>query len=202
MNTQQTQHYIPQRPRHTPQLHNSCSAGLMVCMLTALIALLASGCAPMATYPPVEHTRALSRPAYEPIPTLMAESFRYAHERYQVADELIFNLPEGVTTNVYHMVARKLGEARPMFADDERAYTISEIRTRGSEAQADLIYPRADGLHQLVTIYFKASLLDGWKVASTRQWRIYSQAPQPRFTGEWPTDTPAEAVATQPTDTP
>ncbi len=162
----------------------------MVC-----IGVLLAGCAPWATYPPVEHTEGLARPAYEPVPTLMAKAITFAHDRYMAADEVVINLPEGVTPNVYNIVLRKIGRGRPMTDNDENAYTVQEIRTRGPEAQVDLVYPRSDGLHELVTLYFKNHLIDGWKIESTRLWRIRVERPQANYPMVAPDDT---AVASEP----
>lgn len=156
-------------------------ARLMLIPGAAAMALLATGCAPWATYPPVEHTARLVDPAFEPMPTLMADAVRYADETYNAMDEPVFNLPEGVKPRVYDLVIRKLGRGRPMMAGDTRAYHITAIRTRGPEAEVDVVAPRADGLYELVTLHFKEKFGKGYQIASTRQWRLHVDVPGPHY---------------------
>lgn len=172
---------------------------VMAGLLLATLTLTFGGCSPWATYPPVEHTQGLARPAYEPIPTLMAKSIAFAHDRYNAVDDVVINLPEGVPAKVYEKVIRKIGRGRPMTDDDANAYTIQEIRTRGPEAQVDLVYPRSDGLHELVTLYFKNNLIDGWRIDSTRLWRIRVERPRAHYPLLLTPDGPAStAVASEP----
>ncbi|MHC4946730.1 MAG: hypothetical protein ACYTG1_00500 [Planctomycetota bacterium] len=166
---------------------------LVPAVLAALTALVAA-CAPFATYPPVEGSLNLSQPDFEPIPLLMAEAIIFCDERYGSAGEVVFNLPEGTPPPVYERVIRHLGEGRPMEAGDAQAYHVEEVRVRGLDAQVDVIYPRSDGVHQLVTISFRKKLRH-YAVASTRLWRIHVEAPPPHYVAP-----ESEAIAAQPTD--
>ena len=72
--------------------------------------LVVAGCAPFATYPPVQGMVELSGPTIEPIPTLMTESIRYAQRRYGDGTEAFaINLPPQTPTAVYETVIRRLG---------------------------------------------------------------------------------------------
>lgn len=148
---------------------------------------LTAGCAPWATYPPIEHTSKLINPNFEPMPSLMADAVRYAKETYGTVPDVTFNLPAGMSYKVYDKVIAKLGYGRPMQPEDTLAYHITAVRTRGPEAEIDVIVPRADGLHELVTIRFQQKFAKGYQVESAREWRVradpppanYSAPPQP-----------------------
>ena len=176
---------------HLTQTHASSTQAATWAIGLAVLVLTLGGCSPWATYPPVEHTQGLARPVYEPIPTLMAKSITFAHDRYHAVDDIVINLPEGVSAKTYDLVLRKIGRGRSMAETDAEAYTVREIRTRGQEAQVDLVCPRSDGLHELVTLYFKNNLMDGWRIESTRLWRIRVERPTANY--------PGVAVATEPT---
>jgi len=149
--------------------------------LLIAVTIVAVGCAPWATYPPVEHTSKLVNPQFEPIPKLMAESLRYVHEEYGTVEQPVFNLPEGTPASVYRVVQARVDQARPMTAEDERAYHVTTVRTRGPEAETDVIIPRADGLHELVTVRFKQRFGKGYQVDGARTWRVRVTAPPPQF---------------------
>ncbi|MCH6552109.1 MAG: hypothetical protein IH804_08875 [Planctomycetes bacterium] len=149
----------------------------------ALLGLAAalSGCARWATHPPIESTERSGGPSVEPIPSLMADAIRFAHNHYRGHDEVIINLPEGTPAAVYEMVTDRLGSGRPMMASSERAYHVTEVRVRGLDAQVDLLSPRKDGYYHFVTISFRQDLLRGYQVAHTRLWRIREEPPAPNY---------------------
>lgn len=140
-----------------------------------------AGCAPWATYPPVEHTSKLVNPTFEPMPELMSRAIMYVHDEHAAMPALIYNLPEGVPPRAYKLVQNKLPEGRPMQPGDDRAYHVTAVRTRGPEAEVDVIVPRADGLHELETVRFKQKFGKGYTVTSTRQWRLRVEPPAPTY---------------------
>ncbi len=148
----------------------------------AILVLVVGGCSRWATHPPLEGTGPSGQTIAEPIPSLMADAIRFAHNHYRGHDELIINLPEGTPAAVYEMVTDRLGSGRPMMASSERAYHVPEVRVRGLDAQVDLLSPRKDGYYYFVTISFRQDLLRGYRVASTRLWRIREEPPSPHFT--------------------
>lgn len=159
---------------------------------------LITGCAPWATYPPVEHTSKLVNPTFEPMPTLMAETVRYAHDHYGTVSDTTFNLPAGMGYKVYDKVIAKLGFGRPMQAGDQVAYHITAVRTRGPEAEVDVIVPRADGVYELVTIRFKEKLGKGPTIASAREWRVRAEPPSANYVAPPPSEVAnAEPVNSQ-----
>ncbi len=46
------------------------------------LAMLGAGCAPFATYPPIEVTAGMAQPVYEPFPTLMARAIEYTRTEF------------------------------------------------------------------------------------------------------------------------
>ena len=149
-------------------------------LLGVLLGLLV-GCTPYATYPPVEGALELSGPKIHPIPMLMAEALRFAHAHYTPETDLVINLPEGTPIKVYSDVVERLGEARIMREPGEAALQVTAVRVRGLSAEVDVIYPRMEALHELVTVKFKKGIIGQYKVDSTRLWRIRAEAPPPHY---------------------
>ena len=148
----------------------------------------AAGCSPWSTYPPVEVSAAqkLTRPTFEPVPTVMATAIRYARSTYLEGREVAINLPRGAPAEAYDKVFAKLdaegGGGRPMTVPGEPALHIVEVRTRAMDAQVDLIYPRADGLNQFVTLTLRREVFEDWRVKSARPWRLRNvELPQPNY---------------------
>lgn len=149
-----------------------------------LITLLFSGCTPVATYPPVETDIALvfSDSENEPIPTIFAESLRYAHERFGGMDLVVFNLPETVGGKTYEVVSDKLGGALPMESKEQVSFHIIELRKRPFRAEADIIFPSTSGNYERATLYLTSSLIDPWKVTRDRVWLVpVSELPNPNY---------------------
>ncbi len=142
---------------------------------------VAAGCAPWATYPPIEHTAKLVNPTFEPMPTLMARALLYVHDEHAAMPELVYNLPAGMPMRTYELVQKKLNGGRPMHYGDSRGYHVTAIRSRGPEAEVDVIVPRSDGLHELETVRFKQKFGKGYEVASSRQWRLRVEPPTPNY---------------------
>lgn len=130
------------------------------------------GCAPSATYPPVETTAKLAKPTFEPVPTVLATAIRFVQENYTHDQDLAINLPQGVPAEAYDAVFAKLGGGRPMTLAGEPAIHIQEVRTRNFNAQADVIYPRADGFNQLATITMKRTVFQNYRVERVRPWQL------------------------------
>ncbi len=159
----------------------------------AILVLLAiTGCASFSTYPPVEITGGLTNPSFEPLPTLMAESIRFAYEHYGHGEEdFAINLPEGVPPEIYSRVIRKLGgRGHPMTEPGENAYHVLQIRSRGTEAEVDLVYPRTGSIYEMVTLKFSRRLVEGWVVLSSRLWRIHVDTPTMNYIPPEPTTLP------------
>lgn len=136
-----------------------------------------SSCAPWSTYPPVETTGRFTKPTFEPMPTVMATAIRFAQEKYVKDQNLPINLPEGTPAQAYQKVFEKLGKGEGHTDPAKKALHITQVRTRGFDAQVDLIYPRADGLHQQVTLTLRGNALFKYRVVSERPWRLRDVTP-------------------------
>jgi hypothetical protein len=154
---------------------------LMVKAMFMVVVAVGNGCQQFSTYPPVELPVAarLQRPAAEPVPTIIARSVEYVRERFGVAGDLPLNLPEGVPASVYDKVFARLGGGEPMMQPGQRAIHIVQVRTRGMDAQVDLIYPRPDGPHQEVTLTLGHYVFQKWQVRSVRKWGVPVHSPPP-----------------------
>jgi len=150
--------------------------------MTLFIVLLLGGCAPWVTYPPIEGAAQIGHPRLEPVPSIITESIRFANDRFaKMEGEIVFNLPPGSPAPLYQDVARRLGNARPMKADDERAIHVTEVRVRARDAEADVVYPRPVGHHEIGTLKLRQTVLHHFKVEQSRLWRIHVDPPAPNF---------------------
>ncbi len=142
-----------------------------------------SGCAPLATYPPIEEGGKLTTPLMEPFPSLMAEGIWFTHSTYgdTSAEFFYYNLPPGTPPEVFLEVSQRLGIGRPQQDPAQPAYEVKSVRARGIEAEVDVIYPRSDGLYGLVTVSFRRDLMKGWLVSDTRVWRIPVEPDPPSY---------------------
>ena len=158
------------------------------CLFASLagIALLFAGCSPWATYPPVEvkPAQAMTSETFEPLPTVMALAIDYARAECVPGKNYPVNLPAGSGWQSYEKVFEKTqGDDTPMKTVGEPALHITQVRTRAFDAEVDLVYPRGDGLNQLVTISLNREVFKDWRVMSARLWQIRSiEIPDPTYT--------------------
>ena len=148
--------------------------------------VLLSGCTPVATYPPVETDAAFvfSDSSNEPVPTIFAETLRYAHEHFGGMDIIVFNLPETVESETYALVANKLGGAVPMHNSEQVSFHVIELRKRAFHAEADIIFPSTSGNYERATLYLSSSLVQPWSVTRDRIWLIpVNELPAPNYSG-------------------
>lgn len=147
-----------------------------VCLAASL-----AGCTPWATYPKVEGQRELSAPTIEPVPGLITASIRWAHATYGGDRPFAINLPEGTPPRVYDTVLARLGAGSPQTAPDQWTYHIKQVRSRGMNAEVDLLRPIEGDRYELITVHLQGAI-DGWSVVSTRAWRIPFEVPAPNWT--------------------
>ncbi len=150
-------------------------------LLLLLTMFVFVGCTPIATYPPIENDAALSfaNSSNEPVPTILAEVISYAHEHFGGMEIIVFNLPEGVNSKTYDIVSEKLSGAIPMKTLNQIAYHVIELRVRGFDAEADIIFPTTGGGYGLATIHLDTSLFEAWAVTRDRVWLIPTNSPPP-----------------------
>jgi hypothetical protein len=180
--------------------HTTLRITLLLLCLTCVM-----GCSAWATYPPIPGAMQIGRPELEPVPSIMAEAIRFSNERYVEMDEPVFNLPEGTPDHVYESVRRRLRGGSVMRDADELAIHVQQVRVRTNQAQVDVLFPRDDGLHQLVTLHMRQKLFQVYEVQSTRLWRIHNDPPPPHFPVAEPSPAPVadqepEPNADEPTD--
>ncbi|MEI6878233.1 MAG: hypothetical protein WCL33_04250, partial [Planctomycetota bacterium] len=87
------------------------------------VALVLSGCAATMTYP--EYAGApKADPSLQPLPNLMADALKFAHQRTSPEQELVYNLPPTTPVQVWTGVGKRLGIGRPMTAGDTHVWSI------------------------------------------------------------------------------
>jgi hypothetical protein len=153
------------------------------------------GCTPWATFPPIEGAVDFNNPALEPIPTLMARAIQRAAEQDETSGTIVFNLPEDTPESVWRKVAERLGDAKAMTTAGQAAYHVTTVRIRTVEGEVDVVSSGPDEVPQLRTIGFKQQI-DGWKIVSTRNWRVRITAPEPHYPPD--SDEGASPPSTQP----
>jgi hypothetical protein len=154
------------------------------CVLLVVLVFLVLSCAPFATYPPIEGARSIDNPAWEPVPSIIADSIRHVHSRFGIGhDDYAINLPAGCPALVYEKVIAKLGTGLPMTDASQWAYHVVEIRSRALNAECDIIYPRENAPHGMVTLHLENDL-GRYQVKSTKLWNLPASAPQPNYVPE------------------
>ena len=116
------------------------------------------GCSPVATYPPIEteEIQKLTKSAHKPVSTILVKTLEYMHSHFGGMDEVVFNLPVGMGVKTYAVVSEKVGDAEPMSYAGQPAYHIIELRVRGLEADADVLFPSASGGYKMVTLHLES----------------------------------------------
>src|SRR5262245_20803381 len=89
--------FLPIKSSEERTMNTGRISGILGCAAVgALLAAAVTGCQQYATYPPVEVTAKLQRPAAEPVPTIIATSIQYARDNFVASKTLPINLPAGV----------------------------------------------------------------------------------------------------------
>lgn len=123
--------------------------------LTLALTLGMTSCTPMMTYP--EYSGApKADPSLQPMPNLMADALKFAHQRIVPATELVYNLPPMTPVQVWRGVGKRIDIGRPMKTDDTLVWSIRQVRLSGGRAEVDVVYP-TEGIYQLATVHFVGS---------------------------------------------
>jgi hypothetical protein len=153
--------------------------------LLFVILFIVVGCTPVATYPPVENDMALafSDSTNEPIPTILAESLRYAHEHFGGVDGIVFYLPDSMSSETYAIVRERVEGATPLHSTEQTAYYVTALRKRPFHAEVDVVFPSTTGQCEQATIYLSSSLIEPWRVLRDRVWLVpINELPLPNYT--------------------
>lgn len=139
------------------------------------VALVISGCAATMTYP--EYPGApKADPSLQPMPNLMADALKFAHQRTAPEQELVYNLPPTTPVQVWTGVGKRLGIGRPMTVGDTHVWSIRQVRLSGARAEVDVVYP-TDGIYQLATVHFVGSTAQPYYPTMLQFWLLPVDAP-------------------------
>ncbi|MSQ91184.1 MAG: hypothetical protein EXS01_07325 [Phycisphaerales bacterium] len=142
---------------------------------SAVILPIAPGCMSTMTYP--EYSGApKADPSLQPMPNLMADSLKFAHQQVGGATELIYNLPPTTPVQVWQGVGKRLGVGRPMVAGDAQAWTVRQVRLNGGRAEVDVVYP-TEGIYQLATVHFTGSTGQSFYPTMLQLWLVPTDTP-------------------------
>jgi len=158
-------------------LRAAAYSNLMLGLMLGLVWGL-GGCSEWSTYPTVEVKAGtvLARSESRSVVDVMAASIEYTQDNLVKGQDLAINLPKGTPAEAYDKVIAKLGDGRVMLNDADEAIHVQEVRTRGMNAEVDLIFPRADGLNQLVTLRLERTLFEMYSVKDYKFWQLRSVA--------------------------
>ena len=147
-------------------------------LLRISLALVLTGCASTATYPPTSG-RATVAGNTPPLPQVMASALRYAQQRGNPNASMVFNLPPDTLESAWTDVGKRLGDgARPMTAADKDAFTVRQVRVNGGQAEVDVVYPSPEGVYQILTVHLEGGVGADYRPMFVQRWLIPS-TPQP-----------------------
>lgn len=167
-------------------------------LLRSSIVLLLAGCAATATYPPTAGNATVTGNT-PPLPQVMSSALRYAQQRGNPNEQLVFNLPPNTLQSAWDDVARRLGDGcRAMTAQDKDAYTVRQVRINGGKAEVDIVYPSPEGVYQIMTVHLEGGFGTDYRPMYVQRWLIPSkqQVFNPPAPGPW-SDSPSGSVPSE-----
>jgi len=167
-------------------------------LLCGTILFALSACAATATYPPTAGNATVTGNT-PPLPQIMASALRYAQQRGNPNEQLVFNLPPNTLQSAWDDVARRLGDGcRPMTAADKDAYTVRQVRINGGKAEVDIVYPSPEGVYQIMTVHLEGGFGTDYRPMYVQRWLIPSkqQVFNPPAPGPW-SETSSGSVPTE-----
>ena len=145
-------------------------------LLRATIVAALAGCAATATYPPTAG-KATVTATTPPLPQVMASALRYAQQRGNPNETLVYNLPPSTLQSAWDDVGRRLGDGtRPMAAGDKDAFTVRQVRLNGSKAEVDIVYPSPEGVYQIMTVHLEGAFGAEYRPMFVQRWLIPAKA--------------------------
>ncbi|MSR44619.1 MAG: hypothetical protein EXS15_04570 [Phycisphaerales bacterium] len=152
---------------------------LRSCFVLALLVVASvcfmNGCISSMTYP--EYPGApKADPSLQPMPNLMADALKLAHQRVGGSTELVYNLPSTTPVQVWQGVGKRVGVGRPMVSGDALVWSVAQVRLNGGRAEVDVIYP-TDGIYRLATVHFEGSVGQPFLPTGLQLWLVPVNAP-------------------------
>ncbi|MSR29204.1 MAG: hypothetical protein EXS03_06495 [Phycisphaerales bacterium] len=145
-------------------------------LIALAFAVAVPGCTSVMTYP--EYPGApRADPSLQPMPNLMADALKFAHERLAPGTELVVNLPPTTPRQVWRGVVKRDEPCRPMAATDTIAWTVQQVRLSGGKAEVDVVYPTT-GIYQLATVHFAGSTGQPFYPTQLQLWLVPVVAPK------------------------
>ncbi len=149
----------------------------------AVIAAIAlGGCTASMTYP--EYPGApKADPSLQPMPNLMGDALKYAHQNIAPGSELVFNLPPTTPVQVWRLVAKRIGTGRAMTSTDPTTglvWSVRQVRLSGGKAEVDVVYPTAapaGAIMQLATVHFTGSTGQPFYPTVLQLWLVPTDGP-------------------------
>ena len=162
--------------------------GRALCALALMtLAHMGTGCTAVMTYPSYPGA-AKADPSMQPMPDLMADALKFAHQRLAPTTELVVNLPPTTPKQVWRGVIKRDQPCRPMGPSDSRAWSVQQVRLSGGTAEVDVVYP-TESIFQLATVHFTGATGQPFYPTQLQLWLVPVTAP---------TMTAPEAVLTDP----
>ncbi|MSR69398.1 MAG: hypothetical protein EXS17_03535 [Phycisphaerales bacterium] len=137
------------------------------------------GCTSTMTYPEFPGAPKAD-PSLQPMPNLMGDALKFAHQNIAPATEIVYNLPPTTPVQVWRLVGKRIGVGRPMVSTDTSAWTVRQVRLSGGKAEVDVVYPTAaqpSGIMQLATVHFTGSAGQTFYPTILQMWLVPTDAP-------------------------
>jgi hypothetical protein len=164
-------------------MHNKT---ILSSLFLAMLAVLCASCTPLSTFPTEGKGEPLL-PWMYPVPQVMAKSLARTYEKTLPSDSrsdhpLLFNLPEGVSENVWKQVAIDTGieDARPATQEDldngSMIWSVQRVAVRGLKVKVDVVY-EVDDVYQLAIVSLTAPPLQPFRVTAFQRLLISADKP-------------------------
>lgn len=179
-------------------MHNKT---ILSSLFLAMLAVLCASCTPLSTFPTEGKGEPLL-PWMYPVPQVMAKSLARTYEKTLPSDSrpdhpLLFNLPEGVSENVWKQVAIDTGieGARAATQEDldngSMIWSVQRVAVRGLKVKVDVVY-EVDDVYQLAIVSLTAPPLQPFRVTAFQRLLISADKPVINY----PVDESVEEIST------
>lgn len=150
---------------------------LAICLAAVSVALacVVPGCASTMTYPAYPGAPKAD-PSLQPMPNLMGDALKFAHQQIAPSSEFVYNLPPATPVQVWRLVGKRIGTGRAMNASDTAAWTVRQVRLSGGKAEVDVVYP-TQGIMQLATVHFTGSTGQTFYPSILQLWLVPTDSP-------------------------
>ncbi len=150
--------------------------GRAACLaIVVLGAVIVAGCTPSMTYPAYPGAPKAD-PSMQPMPSLMADAIKFAHQQLSPNSEIVIDLPAMTPKQVWRQVLKSCAPCRPMTPSDKVVWSVRQVKLSGGKAEVDVVYP-AEGIYRLATVHFTGATGQPFYPSQLQFWLVPVTAP-------------------------